>query len=166
MYTLDYLTIALKITQASAIFRPKLIQDPIHSATLVSVLVSEVIDAPNESCCIEYKKGVTLEFEELEEELEEYLQDLVDRAHNDAVNTSCICPEYRELTRLGYIEPISEYIDGTALVRLSYKAMKYNDRKKKWKKDQAVKKVKGVAESAADKATDFVATVISKGIGL
>lgn len=48
MHTLDSLTIALKITQASAIFRPKLIQDPMHSATLVSVSVSEVIDAPNE----------------------------------------------------------------------------------------------------------------------
>lgn len=56
VYTLDYLTIALKITQASAIFRPKLIQDPIHSATLVSVLVSEVIDAPNERCLEQVKK--------------------------------------------------------------------------------------------------------------
>lgn len=105
-----------------------------------------------------------MEFEPLEEELEEYLLELADKAQDGALNTSGKAPELKELARLGYVEVVSEYIDGTSLIRLTYKAIKYDDRKKKWKKEKKVNAAKGFAEKVRDKAVDIAASVLTKGM--
>lgn len=105
-----------------------------------------------------------MDFEPLEEELEEYLTELTDKAQDGALNTPGKTPELKELVRLGYIEVVSEYIDGTSLVRLTYKAIKYDDRKKKWKKEKRANAAKGFAEKVGDKAVDIAASVLTKGM--
>lgn len=105
-----------------------------------------------------------MDFEPLEEELEEYLTELTGKAQDGVLNTSGKTPEFKELVRLGYVEVVSEYIDGASLARLTYKAIKYDDRKKKWKKEKKVNAAKGFVEKVGDKAVDIAASVLTKGM--
>ncbi len=96
-----------------------------------------------------------MDFEPLDEELEEFLRPIVEQAAETgwADDVDFMCAEYRELKRLGMFDSASEYYSGTARVQPTYAAMKYFERKKKWKTQQrkeAVAKVGGkVAEAGA-----------------
>lgn len=79
-----------------------------------------------------------MDFEPLDEEIEEFLRPIVEQAAETgwADDVDFMCAEYRELKRLGMFDSASEYYSGTARVQPTYAAMKYFERKKKWKARQ------------------------------
>lgn len=92
-----------------------------------------------------------MDFEPLDEELEEFLRPIVEQAAETgwADDVDFMCAEYRELKRLGMFDSASEYYSGTARVQPTYAAMKYFERKKKWKTQQRKEAVAKVAEAGA-----------------
>lgn len=110
-----------------------------------------------------------MEFEPIEEELERYLSDLIaaqDEATGFVDNVDFMCSEYRELKELGFIAECHEYMDGTASIKLSYKASTYFNRKDKHKSDNRKRKAASFGAKAVDVATDLGAGVISKLSGM
>lgn len=108
-----------------------------------------------------------MDFEPLDEELEEFLQGIIeksDECSGTAQDIEFYSPEYRDLKDLEYFEVVSEYLDGTALIRPKRKAFKYFDRKKEWEKQRKVDAAKGVGEKVVDKTTDMLATIATKMI--
>lgn len=114
-----------------------------------------------------------MEFEVLDEELEDLLHEIIDKTDECSGCASGIefySPEYRELKELGYFEVVSEYMDGTALIRPKRKALKYFTNKSEWEKQTKVNTAKSVggkiADKAVDVAADFTASVIAKMSGM
>ena len=109
-----------------------------------------------------------MEFQPLDEELEDYLRPLVASARPDGSATiGCFeSPEYRELKRLGYFADTSEYMDCTASVTLSYAAIKYFDRKEKWEADRRAGVASGIGGKLADVGGSVLGAAASKFLGL
>lgn len=91
-----------------------------------------------------------MDFEPLDEECEEFLRPIIEEAAAKgwAEDVDYLRPEYRKLKQAGMFETAQEHYDRTARVTPSYEAMKYFERKKKWKSQRA----KGAAGAVFDKA--------------
>lgn len=114
-------------------------------------------------------EGVVMEFEPIDEELEEYLETLIakqDSASGIVENVDFMCAEYRGLKDLGFFAECDEFLDGTALVKLTYQASTYFKQKDKWKKGQMKQKVSSAGSKVAEVATDLGAEVILKLSGM
>lgn len=100
-----------------------------------------------------------MDFEPLDEELEEFLRPIVEQAAETgwADDVDFMFAEYRELKRLGMFDSASEYYSGTARVQPTYAAMKYFERKKKWKARQRKKTVAKVGGKVAETGAGIVA---------
>lgn len=108
-----------------------------------------------------------MDFEPLEDELEEALLDLIELQSNGIVEQDHLPSiEQKELERLGYIEEINQFISGESRVVLSYNGLKYPSRKEKWKKEQRIDGVKKAAGGIAEKAAEAVASAALKNAGL
>ena len=109
-----------------------------------------------------------MDFQPNDEELEDYLRQLVSSAQPDGSATvDCFeSPEYRELKRLGYFAGTSEYRDCTASVTLSYAALKYFERKKKWEAERRVGVASGIGGKLADVGGGVLGAAASKFLGL
>lgn len=110
-----------------------------------------------------------MEFEPIEEELERYLSDLIaaqDEATGFVDNVDFMCSEYRELKELGFITECHEYIDGTASVKLTYKASNYFEHKRNHKSNNIKQKAAAFGSKAADVATGVGVGIISKLSGM
>lgn len=110
-----------------------------------------------------------MEFEPIDEDLEPMLQEIIDKTDESSGYASDVeytNPEHRALKELGFFENAREYLDGTALVMLKRKGLKYFDRKKEWEKQRKVDAVKGIGEKAVDKGADIAATVLTKMAGM
>ncbi len=110
-----------------------------------------------------------MEFEPIDEELEQVLKEIVDSVDecsgyaDDLFDHKMEC---RALNSLGFFEDYEEYIDGAVSVRPTYEAMKYFDRKKRWKAEQNKNAIKEVGGKVLDKGVDFAAVVVAKAAGL
>lgn len=110
-----------------------------------------------------------MEFEPVDEELEELIRKIIDRTDECSGCASDIefySPEYRDLKELGYFEVVSEYMDGTALIRPKRKMLKYFDRKREWEKQKKLDTVKDIGEKVVDKGVDIAATIATKMVGI
>ena len=101
-----------------------------------------------------------MDFEPLDEELEEFLRPIVEEAADTgwASDVDFTSAEYRELKRLDMFESAREYYDGTASVQPTYAAMKYFERKKKWKAQQR----KETATKVGGKLAETGATIVAR----
>ncbi len=113
-----------------------------------------------------------MEFEPLDEDLEEYLRSILDGA--DAGGAAMVdvfdVPEYWELKRQGYFADASEYMDCSASVRLSYGALRYFERKEKWEASRIASAAgdagKSLGEKIVDKAVDAAVTFAARSAGM
>lgn len=108
-----------------------------------------------------------MDFEPLDEELEEFLRMVIDRTdecsgYADGIEYAN--PEFRALDELGYFEDTHKYIDLTASVKPAYSALRYFERKKRWGKEKIAGHAGKAGGKLVDKGIDLAATIVAKSI--
>lgn len=106
-----------------------------------------------------------MEFEPIDEGLENALRDILDRVDgctSYADGIDFLTPEYRALKGLGFFEEADEYMDCTASVKPTYEALRYFERKDAWEKEKTKAAVGGAVGKVVDKAVDIGVSIGTK----
>ncbi len=108
-----------------------------------------------------------MEFEPIDEDLEEALLHMVsDADERGCVVVPDVTPEFNELKRLGFFAMTREYIDGSALVELTYGALRYSSKKEKWEKEKIKEAGRKAVGGIASKAVEIAINAGTKIAGM